>query len=118
AVLVVAGGIGGLALWTRKDEAKKTEEKEKSEKLFDFDKSKVKSLRLEKDGKLTAALVKDDKGWKLAEPVQAEGDDSAVDSLLTSLSGLKQKKDLGDEKDVKSFGLDAPKLRVTVKLDD
>ena len=107
ALLVVAGGIGGLALWTRKDEAKKTEEKEKSEKLFDFDKSKVKSLRLERDGKLTAALVKDDKGWKLAEPVQAEGDDSAVDSLLTSLSGLKQKKDLGDAK-----------LRVTVKLDD
>ena len=59
ALLVIAGAIAGVALWTQKDEAAKTEAKEKSEKLFDFDKTKVKSVRLEKDGKLTAALVKE-----------------------------------------------------------
>ena len=50
--------------------------------------------------------------------MEAEADDTAVDSLLSSLSGLKQKKDLPDEKDLKSFGLDQPKLEVAVKLDD
>ena len=117
-LVLVAAAIGGAALWTKKDEAEKTEAKEKSEKLFDFDKAKVKSLKLEKEGKLTAALEKGDKGWKLVQPIEAEGDDNQIDSLLTSLTGLKQKKDLGDEKDYKSYGLDAPKLRVTVKLDD
>src|SRR5207253_8430261 len=57
-------------------------------------------------------------GWKLDQPIKAEADDSAVDSLLSSLSSLKQKKDLADEKDLKAYGLDAPRLAVMVKLDD
>jgi hypothetical protein len=118
ALLIVAGAVGGAAIWAGKDEEKKAEAKEKSEKLFDFDKAHAKSLRLEKEGKLVAALAKDDKGWKIAQPVQAEGDDQAVDGVLTSLTGLKQKKDLGEEKDAKAYGLEAPKLFVSVKLDD
>jgi len=55
ALVTVAGAIVGAALWAGKDEQKKAEQKEKSEKLFDFDKAKVKTLRLEKDGKLVAA---------------------------------------------------------------
>jgi hypothetical protein len=118
ALLVAAVAIGGAALWAGKDEERKAEAKEKSEKLFDFDKAHVKSLRLEKGGKLVAALSKDDKGWKIAEPLQAEADEGTVDSLLTTLSALKQKKDLGDDKDAKTYGLDAPSLSVLVKLDD
>lgn len=116
-LLLVAGAIGGAALWTGKDEQKKAEAKEKSEKLFDFDKSQVKELRLSKEGQLVARMEKGDKGWKLAEPVQADGDDTAVDSLLGTLSTLKQKKDLAEEKDLKAFGLDQPRLEVAVKLD-
>jgi uncharacterized protein DUF4340 len=118
ALLLVAGGIAGLALWAGKDEQKKAEAKEKSEKLFDFDKAHARELRLSKDGQPVARLLKGEKSWKLVQPVEAEADDTAVDSLLSSLSGLKQKKDLPDEKDLKSFGLDQPKLEVAVKLDD
>ena len=118
ALLAVAGAIGGAALWAGKDEARKAEAKEKSEKLFDFDKARVKSLRISKDGQVAAALEKGEKGWKLTQPVQADGDDSAVDSLITSLTSLRQKKDLPEEKDLKAFGLDAPRLEVAVKLDD
>lgn len=117
-LLGLAGGIGGVAMWAQRDEAKKTEAREKSEKLFDFDKGQAKELRIEKDGKLAVALVKGEKGWKLTQPVQTDGEDSAVESLLSTLSGLKQKKDLGDEKDAKQFGLDKPSLAVTVKLAD
>jgi hypothetical protein len=116
-LLLLAGAIGGAALWTGKDEQKKAEAKEKSEKLFDFDKSQVKELRLSKEGQLVARLEKGDKGWKLAEPVQADGDDTAVDSLLGTLSALKQKKELAEEKDLKAFGLDQPRLEVAVRLD-
>ncbi|MCA1827725.1 MAG: DUF4340 domain-containing protein [Myxococcales bacterium] len=118
ALLVVAGAVGGIAFWTRKDEAAKTEAKEKSEKIFEFDKAHARSLRLEKDGKLVAAVSKDDKGWKVDEPIKAEADDGMVDSLLGSLTSLKQKKDLGEEKDLKAYGLDAPRSSLTVELDD
>ena len=118
ALLVIAGGVGLVAAWAGKDEEQKAEAKEKSEKLFDFEKAHVKALRLEKDGKLVAALVKDEKGWKIVEPLHAEADDSAADGVVAALNGLKQKKDLGEEKDAKAYGLDAPKLQVSVKLDD
>jgi hypothetical protein len=117
-LLLLAGGIAGVALWTGKDEQKKAEAKEKSEKLFDFDKAHAKELRLVKEGQPVARLVKGEKSWKLAEPVQAEADDTAVDSLLGSLAALKQKKDLPEEKDLKAYGLDKPRLEVAVKLDD
>ncbi|TMA84680.1 MAG: DUF4340 domain-containing protein [Deltaproteobacteria bacterium] len=117
-LLLLAGGIAGLALWAGKDEQKKAEAKEKSEKLFDFDKAHVKDLRLSKEGQLAMRLTKGEKAWKLVQPVEAEGDDSAVDSLLTSLSALKQKKDLAEEKDLKAYGLDQPKLEVRIQLDD
>ena len=117
-LLVIAGAVALAAAWAGKDEEQKAEAKEKSEKLFDFDKARVKALRLEKDGKLVAALARDDKGWKIVEPLQAEADDSAADGVLAGLLGLKQKKDLGDEKDARAYGLDAPRLQVSVKLDD
>ena len=118
ALLVVAGAIGGVALWTQKDEAKKSEAKEKSEKLFDFDKAHARSVRLTKEGKLVAALEKKDSSWQITEPLKAEADDATVDSLVSSLAALKQKKELEGEKDLKAYGLDAPRLVALVKLDD
>jgi hypothetical protein len=117
-LLIVAGAIAGAALWAGKDEQKKTEAKEKSEKLFDFDKAHAKEVRLVRDGQLVVRLEKAEKGWKLVQPVQAEGDESAIDSLFGSLTGLKQKKDLAGEKDLKAYGLDRPKMELAVKLDD
>ncbi|MGZ6124959.1 MAG: DUF4340 domain-containing protein [Myxococcales bacterium] len=117
-LLVVAGAIGGAALWTGKDEQKKAEAKEKGEKLFDFDKAQAKELRLSKDGQLAVRLEKGEKGWKLTKPVEADGDDTAVDSLLGALSAVKQKKELEGEKDLKTYGLDRPRLEAVVKLAD
>src|SRR5689334_21034986 len=95
-LLVVAAAIGGAALWTGKEEQKKADAKEKSEKLFDFDKAKAKELRLSKDGRVVARLTRADKGWKMTEPVQTDGDDGAVDAVVNMLAGLKQRKDLAD----------------------
>src|SRR3954452_24753929 len=118
ALLVVAGGIGGVALWTGKDEAKKAEVKEKGEKLFDFDKAHARMLRLTKGGQLVAQVEKGDKGWQLTKPVQAAADDAIVEPLLTALSNLKEKKALQGEKDLKRFGLDKPAMEISLKLDD
>ena len=120
ALLVVAGGIALAALWAQKDEEKKTAEKEKSEQLFELDKPRVRSLRLERAGKLVGALERKDatSPWTLVQPISGEADDSVVNAMIDGLAGLKQKKDLGDEKDGKPYGLDAPQLVVAVKTDD
>jgi len=77
ALLLVAGGIAGVALWAGKDERKKAEAKEKSEKLFDFDKAHAKELRVSKDGQAVARLVLDVALPTLCvacrEPVDGEG---------------------------------------------
>jgi uncharacterized protein DUF4340 len=117
-LVVVAGGIGGAALWTGKQEAKKAEVKEKGEKLFDFDKAQVKMVRVIKGGQLVVQVEKGDKGWQLTQPVQARGDDAMIEPFLAALSTLKEKKSLEGEKDLKPFGLDKPALEVSVKLDD
>lgn len=121
AFIGAALAVGFGAAWVGRDEEKKTEQKEKSAKLFDgLDKSKVRSLRLEKAGKLVALAVRPDEKspWKLAEPLSADADEGAVNSLLEAAVGLKQKSDLGGESDLKQFGLDAPRTRISFKLDD
>ena len=120
ALLVVAGGIALAALWAQKDEEKKTAEKERSEKLFDFDKAHARSLRLEKAGKLVAALERKDQAasWLFTEPIKGEADDATVNAMLDGLAGFKQKKDLAGEKDPKPYGLDAPQIVISAKTDD
>ncbi|HEY6910987.1 MAG TPA: DUF4340 domain-containing protein [Myxococcales bacterium] len=117
-LLVVALAIGGVALRTGKEEAKKAEAKEKGEKLFDFDKAHARVLRLSKGGQLVVQVEKGDKGWQLTQPVQAPGDGAVIDPLLTALSNLRQKKAIEGEKDLKPFGLDKPAMEISVKLDD
>ncbi len=117
-MLVVAGAIGGAVLWTSKDEQKKTEAKDKTEKLFDFDKAQAKEIKLSRDGQVAVRLTRAEKGWKMTQPVQTGGDETAIDTLLTALAGLKQKKDLADEKDLKAYGLDKPRLEAVVILND
>src|SRR3979409_614827 len=90
AMLLVAAAIGGAALWASRDEEKKAAQKEKAEKLYDFDKAQIRTLRLEKDGKLVGALERKD-AWKIAEPQPAEADDAAVNALVDSLSTVKQR---------------------------
>jgi hypothetical protein len=119
-VLVVAGAIGGAALWVTRDTEKKAQQKEKSAKLFDgFDKAKARKIKLLRDGKLVAALTRADAGapWKIAEPVAADTDATTVDTMLNAVGDFKQKSDLGDA-DLKQYGLDHPNTVVTVTMDD
>jgi hypothetical protein len=116
ALALVGIAVAFGAAWAGRDEEKKTEAKEKAEKLFDFDKAHVTGLRIVKDG-ATVSLAKADR-WKLTAPVQADGDEGAITSLIDALSRLKQKKELEGTNDPKNFGLDKPQLTVAVKLED
>jgi hypothetical protein len=119
-VLVVAGAIGGAALWVTRDTEKKAQQKEKSAKLFDaFEKAKARKVKLLRDGKLVATVTRADSSapWKVAEPVATDADTTTVDTMLNAIADFKQKTDLG-EADPKQYGLDRPNTVVTVTLDD
>jgi hypothetical protein len=58
-------------------------------------------------------LVKDGKSWRLDAPIKEQADNVTMSSLVASLSQLRFVRDLGEEKDLKPFGLDQPPLLVT-----
>lgn len=119
-LLVVAGAVLGAALWVNRDVERQEKQKEDQAKLFAFDKAKVRSVRLEKGKDLVAEAVRDENGkpWRLVKPVQADADDATVNAIVDKLAELKQKKDLGGDTDPKQPGLDAPRFKVTLALDD
>jgi len=121
AFLGAALAVGFGAAWVGRDEEKKTEEKEKSAKLFDgLEKGRVRSLRLESAGKLVVLAARPDEKtpWKIAEPLLAEAEEGALTTLVEAAVGLRQKSELAGESDLKQFGLEAPRTRVTLKTDD
>src|SRR5665213_1480158 len=96
--LAMVGGLAAVALavafaaaWAGRDEEKKTEAKEKSEKLFELDKAAVREVALSRAGKLVADFKRDDDKapWKIVAPVQTEADETAVNAMLEKLSTLK-----------------------------
>jgi hypothetical protein len=118
--LVVAGAIAGAALWVQKDVSKEETKKEKAAKVFDgLDKSKVREIRVTKEGKLFAAASRpDDKtGWKLTQPIQTDADGTQIDAMVSAIADLKQTSEIG-EGDAKQYGFDPPRIVAAVKLDD
>jgi hypothetical protein len=119
-VLGVAAAVGGTALWVTRDTEKKTEQKDKSAKLFaGLDKAKVRQVKLVRDGKLVAVVSRTDASapWKIAEPIATDADSATVGALVDSVDSLKQKSEIGDA-DPKQYGLDKPGIVVSVKTDD
>jgi hypothetical protein len=63
-------------------------------------------------------LTKKDDGWRLTRPADEKADDRAVDGLVNELAQLRAKRIAEfPAKDLKAFGLDAPKAVVTLKPD-
>jgi hypothetical protein len=95
-------------------------------KVFDFrDKSAFKFTAADvRSVKVRAKDVawragREESGWFLEEPVAALAAKSKVDSLLDSLSGLRAKAFVAEEKGpdaLKEFGLDKPDYEVTLSL--
>lgn len=94
ALLAVAGGAGLFAYYgVYQKQEKEKAAKETKEKVFaDLDKAKLSQLTVTAKGQTTVlARSKQPEGWKLVSPVSTAADSSAVDSLLTKMSTLKQK---------------------------
>lgn len=122
-LLGTLGAAAGVAAYAYYGvfEAEKTQEakKEADEKLFSFDREKVKKLVVVGKGE-TTSLEKVGDTWKIAAPIAADADKFAVDGVLGSFTQAKLKKvasETSDESKLKSFGLDLPAIRVRAEYE-
>ncbi len=113
-VAVVAGGLGAYVFLVENKKPADKDEKKK-EKVFVLEKAKAKELSLEPTGGEAVAVKRDGDKWKLTVPREAPADGNEVDSLLTTLENLEMDEVVVENAtDLKQFGLDAPKNKVSV----
>ena len=76
-----------------------------------------KAVRLALRGEQRYQLVKLGEKWAVDQPVAARADQEKVKSLLRDISALQAEKFVDDDpKDLAGYGLDKPRLEVTVEL--
>jgi hypothetical protein len=105
--LVLAGAYTGLR-WRQEQQVARDEQAKKVFQLKEADLSDLSLVR----GKDEVRLVKKDQVWRLTAPLDTKADPAIVDSMLTTLARLQMERDLGEDKDLKPFGLDKPALVV------
>lgn len=104
---ILAGTYVGLR-WRQENQAAR---KEQAQKVFHLKETDISDLALVR-GNDEIRLVKKDKIWYLTAPLNTKADQTIVDSMLTTLARLRKERDLGVQKDLKSFGVDKPLLVV------
>jgi Domain of unknown function (DUF4340) len=112
---VVAAGLGAYIYFVEsKKPAPTGDDSKPKEKVFHFDKAKVKEIAISSGGS-TIALVKEGALWKMTAPTAVLADASAVESITGSLSGLEMDEEVAPSAtNLKDFGLESPEKTVVV----
>ena len=99
-------------------EKKKKEEKERAEKIFQFEKDRVESITLaKKDQKIT--ILKKDGQWRIEKPLQVNADVEAANFLVTILKNARFTRVVDENpSNFTQFGHQEPQLKVTLRLQD
>lgn len=115
---VVAGGLFAYIYFVEsKKPAPTGDDSKPKQKVFHFDKAKVRELAFSAAGESTK-LVKEGEGWKMVAPLAVAADASAVDAIVGSLSGLEMDEEVAaSAPSLKDFGLESPDKTVTVTLE-
>jgi hypothetical protein len=94
-------------------DVKKKELKEITDVLLPFPASAIQSLTLTA-GAETTSLVRDGETFRITAPLKTPADKNVVDGVTGRLAGLKMVRSIGDQKDLKPFGLDNPRLKIAI----
>ena len=103
--VVVLAGLGGLYLWLGK-QSKPAEAAPPA--LATFDSASVQQISIQDGSNPPVMLSKQSGNWRLLQPYSYAADNSAVSTLLSTLSGVHPTEQLGPQKDLGIFGLDKP----------
>jgi len=122
AAVVVLAALGGVLYWSnRKQKAEAAKPAtDATAKILTIPEDQIKQITIKKTGAETIVLRKGDDGkWQLTEPKPLRADQEAANSLATTLSSLSSDKLVEDKAtDLSSYGLNSPKLDVTVLKKD
>ena len=111
-ILVLLGGY--YYFYEIRYQGKKAKEKEISEKIFPVKKADIMKVVCEK-GKTTIMIEKKNGTWRITAPVKTAADSKAVNTLVSTLVGLKSFRKLSDVKwDDPDFGLAKNPVHVTL----
>jgi hypothetical protein len=113
AVLLVAGSYAWFGVY--QVENKKQQEKEKTDVLLPFPASAIEALTITA-GPETTSVVRDHDSFRITSPLKTAADKSTVEGVASRLAGLKIVRAIGDQKDLKAYGLENPRLRISITL--
>jgi hypothetical protein len=116
-LLVVALGIGAYAYFVESKREVSDSTAGKTEKVWTLDSEKVEQIDVKAASGDVTTLKKSGTDWQITAPVTANADQSAVSSMLSSLSSLESTKVVDDAPaDVKPFELDPPRISVALHV--
>ncbi len=115
--IALVAGLGAYIYFVDSKNPSSSETEKKKEKVFTFDKSKVKEISVApKDGE-AVTVVKDGQGWKLTAPLAAPADASAVDGLVSGLDSLEIDEVVAESPGkLADFGLESPQKTIGLHL--
>ncbi|MFQ5444367.1 MAG: DUF4340 domain-containing protein, partial [Nitrospinales bacterium] len=100
-------------------EKKKTEEKERSEKILLFNPEDVKEFSLIKINE-TFSLKRGDNGqWEIVQPINVKADPQTVSDLISQIENARFTRIVDESPaDLSTYGLENPSLKFLIKLKD
>lgn len=105
--------LGGAVWWSQRQEAEKPATDEN--KLFTLKDDEVSKIEIVRGDGTNTVLAKDKSGWRITAPAPLRVDDEAVNSLVSSITGLSQNRVIDENpRDLGAFGLAQPAVKVTV----
>jgi hypothetical protein len=116
-LLLLAAAIGVAVYFLEIKPGKPRDEKtDESKPAFAFKREDIASISITRTGQ-TVVVEDADGKWAIAQPLTAQANQSAVDSLVNSLTSAKIERSLSPSADeIKSFGLEEPSVTVEIKL--
>ncbi len=100
-------------------EEKKQKAKELSEKILPIDSNEVQQVSVTNAGEIAVLERKDDLNWRLIKPLKANGDDLAVEDILSTLESAIFKRVVEEApKDPGVYGLKEPSLKISLQMKD
>ena len=115
--------LGGVLYWSNKHPQSEQASKiapDAAPAILKFDQASITNLQIKKKDAETVALTKTSSGdWQITQPKPFRADQSAVSSMLSTLSSLSSQRLVEDKAgDLKAFGLDHPAVEVDLTQKD
>lgn len=105
-----------LVPWTQVSDLKKSDMDLRDKRILNIDKANVIGLAVERKEGLGFTVQRAAEGWQLTAPTQERAKTTKIDDLLWDLSELEAREFLGQQQDLKPYGLALPDTIITVTL--